>query len=111
MLTNLCSTNKDSFSTSISTILTHNINLQSSHLTDLVLLCTGQDGLLPVPVSVHSAFFSCQSGFLRYLLLSTMEPVFVLPEVEETTVRCMLDLLYTGRWGIFFIHQGKIIIV
>jgi hypothetical protein len=93
--TNLCITDKDEFFTSILSCLTNSINLQSSHLTDLVLLCTGPDGL--VPISVHAAVLSSQSFLLRELLLSATDPVLVLPEVELNTVWCLLDLLYTGR--------------
>ena len=95
MSTNLCLTDKDGFFTSILTSLTHSVTLQSSHLTDLVLICTGPDG--PLPVSVHSVVLSSQSPILRNLLLSVTEPVLVLPEVELKTVWHMLDLLYTGR--------------
>jgi len=98
MSTNLCLTDKDGFFTSILTSLTHSVTLQSSHLTDLVLICTGPDG--PLPVSVHSVVLSSQSPLLRNLLLSVTEPVLVLPEVELKTVWHMLDLLYTGRCGV-----------
>ena len=93
--TNLCLLDKNSFFSSIMSSLTHSVTLQSSHLTDLVLLCTGPEGHLPV--SVHSAVLSSQSPLLRDLLLSVTEPVLVLPEVELDTVWYMLDLLYTGR--------------
>eukprot|EP00092_Neocalanus_flemingeri_P032243 GFUD01035047.1.p1 GENE.GFUD01035047.1~~GFUD01035047.1.p1 ORF type:complete len:766 (-),score=188.95 GFUD01035047.1:463-2760(-) len=91
----LCLADKDNFFISIMTSLTHTVALQSSYLTDLVLLCTGPDGLLPV--SVHSAVLSSQSSLLRDLLISVTDPVLVLPEVELNTVWCMLDLLYSGR--------------
>jgi len=93
--TNLCLVEKNGFFTSIMSSLTHNVTLQSSHLTDLVLLCSGPDGLLPV--SVHSAVLCSQSPLLKDLLLSVTEPVLVLPEVELDTVWYMLDLVYTGR--------------
>jgi len=93
--TNLCITDKDEFFTSILSSLTNSITLQSSHLTDLVLLCTGPDGL--IPISVHAAVLSSQSVLLKDLLLSVTDPVLVLPEVEVNTVRSLLDLLYTGR--------------
>eukprot|EP00092_Neocalanus_flemingeri_P035780 GFUD01038960.1.p1 GENE.GFUD01038960.1~~GFUD01038960.1.p1 ORF type:complete len:781 (+),score=171.04 GFUD01038960.1:51-2393(+) len=93
--TRLCLADKDNFFISIMTSLTHTVTLQSSHLTDLVLLCTGPDG--PLPVSVHSAVLSSQSSLLRDLLISVTDPVLVLPEVELNTVWCMLDLLYSGR--------------
>ena len=99
--TNLCITDKDEFFTSILSCLTNSITLQSSHLTDLVLLCTGPDGL--IPISVHAAVLSSQSFLLRELLLSSTDPVLVLPEVELNTVRCLLDLLYTGRLVVIFL--------
>ena len=77
--TNLCLTDKDGFFTSILTSLTRSVTLQSSHLTDLVLLCTGPDGLLSI--SVHAVVLCSQSLLLRDLLLSATEPVLVLPEV------------------------------
>ena len=93
--TNLCLSDKDSFFNSILTSLTHSVTVQSSHLTDLVLLCTGPDG--PLPVSVHSAVLSSQSPLLRDLLLPLKDPVLVLPEVKVDTLWYMLDLIYTGR--------------
>eukprot|EP00092_Neocalanus_flemingeri_P040476 GFUD01044079.1.p1 GENE.GFUD01044079.1~~GFUD01044079.1.p1 ORF type:complete len:261 (+),score=91.11 GFUD01044079.1:79-861(+) len=95
MFTNLCLTDKNDFFNSIMTSLTHSVTLQSSHLTDLALVCTGPDG--PLPVSVHSPVLSSQSPLMTELLLSVTEPVLVLPEVELNTVLSMLDLLYTGR--------------
>ena len=92
--TNLRLVDNNGFFTSIMSSLTHSVTLQSSHLTDLVLLCTGPDGTLPV--SVHSVVLCSQSPLLRDLL-SVPEPVLVLPEVELDTVWYMLDLLYTGR--------------
>eukprot|EP00092_Neocalanus_flemingeri_P084801 GFUD01106580.1.p1 GENE.GFUD01106580.1~~GFUD01106580.1.p1 ORF type:complete len:446 (+),score=89.95 GFUD01106580.1:76-1413(+) len=93
--THLCLTDKKGFFNSILTSLSHSITLQSSCLTDLVLLCSGPDGLLPV--SAHSAVLASQSPLLQNLLLSISDPVLLLPEVEVKTLWNMLDLLYTGR--------------
>ena len=93
--TNLQLVDKYGFFTSIMSSMTHSVTLQSSHLTDLVLLCTGPDG--PLPVLVHSVVLCSQSPLLRYILLSVTDPVLVLPGVELDTVWYMLDILYTGR--------------
>ena len=93
--TNLCLTDKGDFFSFIIKSLAHSIYLQSSLLTDLVLICPGPEG--PLPVSVHSTVLAGHSPILRDLLHSVTSPVLLLPDVEVETVWNMLGLLYTGR--------------
>ena len=58
---------------------------------DLLLICHGQ------PVQVYKAMLGTQSTFLSEILLTSTDPVLLLPEVRAETVYLMLDILLTGR--------------
>ena len=91
--TNLSMANKVDYFNSIMNSLAD--DTLSNSKTDMTVLITGPDMLAPIPV--HASILASQSKFLSSLIHSATELVILLPGVESSTVKCMLDLLYRGR--------------